>query len=61
VTDWDALRALFDETGLQSVEAVVANGVPPEVAGARVARFNDMLIERLKEAEMKKVEKRLRK
>ena len=47
-TDWDELRALFDETGMQAVENVVAKGVPREVAGERVARFNDMLIEKLK-------------
>lgn len=47
--DWDQIRAQLDETGLTAVEHVVAEGIPAELAGARVAKFNDLLIERLKE------------
>jgi hypothetical protein len=46
-TDWDALRAHIDAVGIEAVEAAVAEGVPPEVAGARVAYFNDLLITKL--------------
>ena len=46
--DWDALRAHFDTLGMESVEKAVAGGVPQDVAGRRVAEFNDMLIEKLK-------------
>lgn len=49
MTDWDAVRALFDETGMKAVEDLVAKGMDPEVVGARVAKFNDMVIEKLKE------------
>lgn len=50
MTDWDALRALLDNTGLQAVEEAVASGkVTREVAGQRIAQFNDMVIERLRE------------
>lgn len=48
-TDWDELRAYFDEVGLIAVQRTIAKGVAPEVAGARVAEFNDLLIERLKQ------------
>jgi hypothetical protein len=46
--EWDAVRVILDQIGMLAVEDVVAAGVPPEVAGARVTRFNDMLIARLK-------------
>lgn len=44
---WSALRAHFDEIGMKAVEQV--QGVSPELAGQRVAKFNDMLIAKLKE------------
>lgn len=47
-SEWGELRAYFDEVGQSSLEEVVAKGVPPEVAGRRIAEFNDTLIERLK-------------
>jgi len=47
--DWAGLRAYFDEIGMKAVEDVVAEGVDAETVGQRVAHFNDMLIERLKE------------
>lgn len=47
--DWDALRAQFDSTGMQAIEQLVADGkVSREVAGQRVAKFNDMVIDNLK-------------
>jgi hypothetical protein len=47
--DWDVVRALLDETGLSAIEGAIKNGVSKELAGQRIAYFNDMLIERLKE------------
>jgi hypothetical protein len=48
--EWDALRAYFDDIGhKQALDAVVAKGVSPEIAGQRIAHFNDILIERLKQ------------
>lgn len=47
--DWEALRTHFDNLGMTALEKVVKEGTPPEVAGARIAEFNDMLIARLKE------------
>ena len=47
--NWDALRAYVDVIGMQAVEEAVASGkVSREVAGQRVAHFNDMFIEKLK-------------
>ena len=46
--EWDAVRVILDQIGMLAVEDAVAAGVPPEVAGARVTRFNDKLIARLK-------------
>jgi hypothetical protein len=45
---WDRLRAYFDEVGQRSLEEVVARGTPAEVAGKRIAEFNDMLIDKLR-------------
>lgn len=50
---WDELRAYFDRVGQNSLEKV--EGVSSEVAGQRIAHFNDMLVERLKkEAERRR-------
>jgi DNA-binding ferritin-like protein (Dps family) len=48
-TDWDELRAYFDTVGMQAVENAVAKGTPADVAGQRVAHFNDILIEQLQQ------------
>jgi hypothetical protein len=46
---WDALRAYFDEVGQHSLEELVKEGqVPAEVAGPRIAHFNEMLIEKMR-------------
>jgi hypothetical protein len=48
-SDWDDLRAVLDARGLEAVEHAMASGVPSEIAGRRIAEFNDILIEKLKE------------
>lgn len=46
---WDQLRAYFDEIGQHSLEELIKKGtVPADVAGQRIAHFNDMLIEQLR-------------
>ena len=44
--DWNTLRAYFDEIGMKALEGV--EGVSKELAGKRVAQFNDYLIAKLK-------------
>ena len=46
--EWDAVRAELDSVGQRALADVIAAGVAPEVAGARIAHFNDMLIEGFK-------------
>lgn len=46
---WDQLRAYFDAVGQRSLDDLIKEGrVPVEIAGQRIAHFNDGLIEQLR-------------
>lgn len=46
--DWNELRRLIDENGRIALEQAVARGTSRKLAAARIARFNDLLVERFK-------------
>lgn len=47
--DWDEVRAHLNTLGMAALEDAVAEGVPRELAGQRIADFNDRLVVMLQE------------